>query len=29
MPVRRKMRMNTLAELVGVTPQDLSVLKTG
>jgi putative transcriptional regulator len=26
---RRKMRLNTLAELVGITPQNLSVLKTG
>jgi len=26
---RRKMRLNTLSELVGVTPQNLSVLKTG
>ena len=26
---KRKMRLNTLSELVGVTPQNLSVLKTG
>jgi len=26
---RRKMRMNTVAERVGITPQNLSVLKTG
>lgn len=26
---QRKMRLNTLAELVGITPQNLSVLKTG
>mgnify|MGYP006350026295 FL=1 len=26
---QRKMRLNTLAELVDVTPQNLSVLKTG
>ncbi|MEM1108138.1 MAG: helix-turn-helix transcriptional regulator [Planctomycetota bacterium] len=26
---RRKMRLNTLAERVGITPQNLSVLKTG
>jgi len=25
----RKMRLNTLAEQVGITPQNLSVLKTG
>lgn len=25
----RKMRLNTLAELVDITPQNLSVLKTG
>ncbi len=29
MLVRRKMRLNTLAEKVGITPQNLSVLKTG
>jgi putative transcriptional regulator len=29
MLARRKMRLNTLAELVGITPQNLSVLKTG
>jgi putative transcriptional regulator len=29
MLARRKMRLNTLAEKVGVTPQNLSVLKTG
>lgn len=26
---QRKMRLNTLAELVGITPQNLSVLKNG
>jgi putative transcriptional regulator len=26
---QRKMRLNMLAELVGITPQNLSVLKTG
>lgn len=26
---QRKMRLNTLAELVNITPQNLSVLKTG
>ena len=26
---QRKMRLNTLAEQVGITPQNLSVLKTG
>jgi putative transcriptional regulator len=26
---RRKMGLNTLAELVGITPQNLSILKTG
>jgi len=26
---QRKMRMNTVAERVGITPQNLSVLKTG
>jgi putative transcriptional regulator len=26
---QRKMRLNTLAETVGITPQNLSVLKTG
>lgn len=26
---QRKMRLNTLAELVGITPQNLSVLKSG
>lgn len=26
---KRKMRLNTLSERVGVTPQNLSVLKTG
>lgn len=26
---QRKMRLNTLAEIVGITPQNLSVLKTG
>lgn len=26
---QRKMRLNTLAELIGITPQNLSVLKTG
>jgi putative transcriptional regulator len=29
MLARRKMRLNTLAELVGITQQNLSVLKTG
>jgi len=29
MLARRKMRLNWLAELVGITPQNLSVLKTG
>ena len=29
MLARRKMRVNTLAERVGITPQNLSVLKTG
>lgn len=29
MLARRKMRLNTLAERVGITPQNLSVLKTG
>lgn len=29
MLARRKMRVNTLAEKVGITPQNLSVLKTG
>ncbi len=29
MLARRKMRLNTLAEKVGITPQNLSVLKTG
>jgi putative transcriptional regulator len=29
MLARRKMKLNTLAELVGITPQNLSVLKTG
>ena len=29
MLARRKMRLNTLAERVGVTAQNLSVLKTG
>jgi putative transcriptional regulator len=29
MLARRKMRLNTLAESVGITPQNLSVLKTG
>jgi putative transcriptional regulator len=29
MLARRKMRLGTLAELVGITPQNLSVLKTG
>lgn len=28
MLARRKMRLNTLAEMVGITPQNLSVLKT-
>lgn len=29
MLARRKMRLNDLAEQVGITPQNLSVLKTG
>jgi putative transcriptional regulator len=29
MLARRKMRLNTLAEVVGITPQNLSVLKAG
>ncbi len=29
MLARRKMRLNDLAEAVGITPQTLSVLKTG
>jgi putative transcriptional regulator len=29
MLARRKMRLNTLAERVGITPQNLSVLKAG
>ena len=29
MLARRKMKLNDLAELVGITPQNLSVLKTG
>ncbi|HJR70559.1 MAG TPA: helix-turn-helix transcriptional regulator [Gammaproteobacteria bacterium] len=29
MLARRKMRLNELAERVGITPQNLSVLKTG
>jgi putative transcriptional regulator len=29
MPARRKMRLNELAERVGITAQNLSVLKTG
>jgi len=29
MLARRKMRLNDLAERVGITPQNLSVLKTG
>ncbi len=29
MLARRKMRLNTLAELVGITAQNLSVLKSG
>ncbi len=29
MLARRKMRLNALAEEVGITPQNLSVLKTG
>ena len=29
MLARRKMRLNDLAEAVGITPQNLSVLKTG
>jgi putative transcriptional regulator len=29
MLARRKMRLNELAERVGITPQNLSILKTG
>lgn len=29
MLARRKMRLNSLSEAVGVTPQNLSILKTG
>jgi putative transcriptional regulator len=29
MLARRKMRLNALAELIGITPQNLSVLKAG
>lgn len=29
MMARRKVRLNDLAEAVGITPQNLSVLKTG
>ena len=29
MLARRKMKLNDLAEAVGITPQNLSVLKTG
>jgi putative transcriptional regulator len=29
MLARRKMRLNTLADLVGITAQNLSVIKTG
>ena len=29
MLAKRKMRLNALAEFVGITPQNLSVLKTG
>ena len=29
MLAKRKMRLNTLAEKIGITPQNLSVLKTG
>jgi putative transcriptional regulator len=29
MLAKRKMRLNTVAERVGITPQNLSVLKTG
>ena len=29
MLARRKMRLNTLAEQIGITPQNLSVLKAG
>jgi putative transcriptional regulator len=29
MLARRKMKVNTLAELIGITPQNLSVLKAG
>lgn len=29
MLAKRKMRLNTVAEMVGITPQNLSVLKSG
>ena len=29
MLARRKMRLNTLADRIGITPQNLSVLKAG
>lgn len=29
MLARRKMKSNELAELIGITPQNLSILKTG
>jgi len=29
MLARRKMKLNELADLIGITPQNLSVLKTG
>jgi putative transcriptional regulator len=29
MLARRKMKVNTVAELIGITPQNLSVLKSG
>lgn len=29
MLARRKMRLNTLADQIGITPQNLSILKTG
>jgi putative transcriptional regulator len=29
MLARRKMKLNDLADLIGITPQNLSVLKTG
>ena len=29
MLARRKMRLNDLSEIIGITPQNLSILKTG